>query len=333
MNEQTVDIHEYIEDNPDSVEPLKKILRHENSIDPDSLGEQLREKAPNDVYWGSSDVPVNGTKLYHMWTDGILKKVYDSSNYTDYALKVDREELSKAIKEHESMFEGDTKVIEHDPATDEELEDVFEFIVGYDDVKWLFKKALKNEDSVNIILYGPPGSGKTMFLRAIASLEGGHFINARSTEAGIADDMFEHKPRFLTIDELDDMDSKHQKSLSDFTEDGVIKETKGNSKSRSMEINTKTFASANKPEDVVNQIDDRFTDLHFEAYTLEEFMEICRRLLPKKYGTEPKHAADIAEAVWEIDNHANVRKAEDVANLSDGEDPKKVLGVLDNYSS
>src|SRR3712207_1082565 len=46
----------------------------------------------------------------------------------------------------------------------EDCDNLFENIVGYDDVKKIFNYALNSSLPVHILLVGPPGSAKTLFL-------------------------------------------------------------------------------------------------------------------------------------------------------------------------
>jgi GTPase SAR1 family protein len=323
----------YLTENPKYIEVLEKIVEYErNNQTPQHAYIDDTEK---DSVWEYKDVGVQPQTLYQLETNGFLERMFDSQSTTAYSL-VNREEIASVVDELSSKYDGEGKEVMHDFPDREDLEDmdIFADVVGYEDVKWLMRKALSSDDIVNILLVGPPGSGKTVFLRCIRQLKGASFISGkRTTEAGFTDEMFESEPRFMCIDELDDMDSDDQEALADYTEEGVIVETKGNNKRREMKTNTKTFAAANEDGDILPQIENRFTDLHFDQYSLGQFKKVCERILPRDYGTTEEHARDIAAAIWDIDGFANVRKAEDVAALSDGEDPQKVVGVLDSYSA
>jgi len=44
---------------------------------------------------------------------------------------------------------------------------LFSDISGWEDVKWTLQKVLESEEPIHILLVGPPGLGKTSFLKAI----------------------------------------------------------------------------------------------------------------------------------------------------------------------
>ncbi|GAH36784.1 unnamed protein product, partial [marine sediment metagenome] len=48
-------------------------------------------------------------------------------------------------------------------------DDLFDFILGHDDVKDVFWKSLNSEEPVHILLVGPPSSSKTMFAGELAT--------------------------------------------------------------------------------------------------------------------------------------------------------------------
>jgi len=327
MNEK-----EFIKDNPEYIDHLERLVEfEENNKNPEH---PYIDDEDYDSCWEYKDVGIKPQTLYQLEKEGILERVFDTNSTTSYSIR-DRDSVVNALEEISSKFDGKRERVIHDfPDRDtlDEME-IFSDVVGYEDVKWLMKKALASDEIVNIVLYGPPGSGKTVFLRCIRQLKDSAFISGkRTSESGFTDEMFEEEPRFMCIDELDDMDKDDQKALSDYTEEGVLVETKGNNKRREMKTNTKTFATANEEDNVIDQINNRFTDLHFDQYTLDEFKQVCINILPDDYGTSEENAKEIAKAVWDIDGFANVRKAEDVAALSDGEDPRKVVSVLEDYS-
>jgi Holliday junction DNA helicase RuvB len=122
----------------------------------------------------------------------------------------------------------------------------FEDIIGYEHIKRLFRMALKSESTTNILLVGPPALAKTMFLTSLlVFLKNAYFVDGgNSTKAGMIDYLFENRPRYLLIDEIDKLAPKHQTFLLNLMETGIISETKFR-KTREMTINTSVFATSN----------------------------------------------------------------------------------------
>ena len=105
----------------------------------------------------------------------------------------------------------------------------FSDISGYEDIKWVLQKAIENENPVHILLVGPPGLGKTRFLKAIEEEypDLTYFALASgSTGAGMINHCFENPPRFLLIDEIEDMKQSDQATLLSLLQDGCLVETK-----------------------------------------------------------------------------------------------------------
>jgi len=321
---------EYLKNNPQYLDIVERVIEYEeNNHNPDH---HYVEDGGYDTWWEFNDVGVHPTKIYQLESHGFVDRVFDTNSTTAYVL-TDRAKIKQEIEDMEGNFEAGIQKVEHEFEDEDQLEGVFDDIVGYDDVKWLLRRAMSRQSTVNVLLIGPPGCGKTVFLRAIRRLDGAAFVSGkRASSSGFTDKMFEDTPRYIGIDELDDMDKSAQEALADYTEEGLIVETKGNGKRRELEINTKTFATANDEDGIEPQILDRFTDIHLSEYSKNEFVEVCKNILPRDCGQTENSSEEIAEAVFHMEGHANVRKAEDVAALSDGSDPQKVLEVLENYS-
>jgi len=323
------EIAEYLNEKPKYIDTLQSIVDfEEDQTEEDSYF--IANNEGIDACWEYDDVNVHPTRLHQLNVEGIVEKITDTQSATRYCLS-DREAAKEALDEVADFAEEGTRVELHDfPDSHDELDGAFDDVVGYDRVKWLLKRAITTDDITNVVLFGPPGSAKTVFLMCVSKLEGGKFISGKPTSGpGVLDVMFQETPRFMLIDELDDMDNDTQRVLGQYTETGIVDETKSG-KTRKMKTNTKTFASANHPENVLGAIKDRFLDLHFDAYDKGEFEDVCRHVLPKNEGCTEEEAEKIAKAVWDIEGEGRVRKAIQAARLSRG-DPEKVVSVLDEY--
>src|SRR5215218_9356040 len=108
-------------------------------------------------------------------------------------------------------------------------DNIFNNIYSHDEIKQIILLALKAEQPVHVLLTGKPGCGKTQFLENIKGYykDKAYFtIGAHSTKAGMLDYLFEKRPRFLLIDEIEHMPAKDQAVLLSLMQSQIISETK-----------------------------------------------------------------------------------------------------------
>lgn len=205
------------------------------------------------------------------------------------------------------------------PAHTQTYEDkFFSNIVGYSDVKKLLLKSIVSKEPVNILLTGPPSSCKTIFLLEILdTMEGTYFMDATSiTSAGMIDYLFEHDTKYLLIDEIDKMKAKDQAALLNAMETGIICETKLNGKTRQKRMKLWIFATSNDVDRLSKALRSRFMELHLKEYAYEEFMDIVRKLLRKRYRMDENISEKIAYAVWNVMDSKDLRDAIQIAKLT-----------------
>jgi len=220
-----------------------------------------------------------------------------------------------------SMFKSLLKKISTfgGPAHTQTYEDkFFSNIVGYSDVKKLLLKSIVSKEPVNILLTGPPSSCKTIFLLEILdTMEGTYFMDATSiTSAGMIDYLFEHDTKYLLIDEIDKMKAKDQAALLNAMETGIICETKLNGKTRQKRMKLWIFATSNDVDRLSKALRSRFMELHLKEYAYEEFMDIVRKLLRKRYRMDENISEKIAYAVWNVMDSKDLRDAIQIAKLT-----------------
>jgi len=205
----------------------------------------------------------------------------------------------------------------------------FEEIVGHDDIKRIFVKAILSKRPVHVLLLGQPASAKTMFLTEIMRhYKTSYFVvGSNTTKAGLINQLFEKRPRILLIDELDKMSLTDQTSLLHLMETGIISETKIN-KTRQMELTSWVFATANSCEKIIEPLLSRFVVLEIPEYTFEEFSEIAVTRL-KKENVDKYIAAVIAEKVWNELGSKDIRDVIKVGRLaSSNEEASFVVKML-----
>jgi MoxR-like ATPase len=68
---------------------------------------------------------------------------------------------------------------------------VFDKIVGYDGIKRTFLRSLSSKEPVHILLIGPPGQAKTLFLKCILETFGGKkaffTVGGNASKSGLID--------------------------------------------------------------------------------------------------------------------------------------------------
>jgi Holliday junction DNA helicase RuvB len=192
----------------------------------------------------------------------------------------------------------------------------FEEIVGHDDVKQIFVKAILSKRPVHLLLVGPPGSAKTMFLTEIMRQYNDSYfvVGSNTTKAGLVNQLFERRPKFVLIDELEKMSITDQTSLLHLMETGIISETKIN-KTRQIELASWVFATANSCKKIAEPLLSRFLVLESPEYTFEEFREIAVTRLAKEKVDE-NIAAVIAENVWNELDSRDIRDVIKVGRLA-----------------
>jgi Holliday junction DNA helicase RuvB len=192
---------------------------------------------------------------------------------------------------------------------------LFAEIYGCDDIKKLFRMALESNHNCSILLTGPPASAKTLFLQSLIDLKGSYFVDcSNATKSGIVDYVFEQKPKYLLLDELDKLSRKDQTFLLNLIETGIVSETKYN-KTRKMELKTSVFATNNNIEKIIIPLQSRFLIVNMNAYTYEQFYEIILQLLTSnQYNVDERITMASIEEVWNTTK--NVRDCIKIATMA-----------------
>jgi Holliday junction DNA helicase RuvB len=176
-------------------------------------------------------------------------------------------------------------------------EPLFDSIVGYSDVKRLFQLSLSSEKPVHLLLVGPPASAKTLFMMECMKLERSYFtLGSHSTKSGMLDYLFDKRPRYLIVDEIEHMPMKDQTALLSLMETGILAETKFQ-KTRNTHLKTWVYATSNSTERMLTPLLSRFVVLRFKQYSFGSFQEVCTHILGRE-GITSDIAAAIADAVW-----------------------------------
>jgi len=219
------------------------------------------------------------------------------------------------------MFKNLFKKIAVFGTTEQKLsteEKFFYNVVGYSDIKKLLMKSVASKDPVHILLTGPPSCSKTVFLlEMLEGLDDTYFVDAAGVSgAGMTDHLFSNNTKYLLIDEIDKMKKIDQAVLLNVMETGIVSETKLKGKTRQKKMKLWIFATSNDVEQLSEPLRSRFMELYLEEYTYEEFIEIIRRLLKRRYHLDTDVSEEIGYAVWNRMQSKDVRDAINIAKLT-----------------
>jgi len=193
--------------------------------------------------------------------------------------------------------------------------DLFDSIVGYDDIKKLFQLSFGSQRPIHILLVGPPASAKTLFMLGCMKLDRSYFtLGTHSTKSGMVDYLFEKRPRYLIIDEIEHMSIRDQTALLSLMETGIIAETK-HMKTRNTQLKTLVFATSNQTNHMLTPLLSRFMVLHFKQYKYENFLDISIHMLAQE-GITKDVANEVAAQVWQKMKSKDIRDCIKIAHLA-----------------
>jgi MoxR-like ATPase len=152
---------------------------------------------------------------------------------------------------------------------------------------------------IHLLLSGSPACANTMFLQSLVKSQNSYFVDGRSTtKSGLIDYVFDNRPNYLLIDEIDKMSAKDEGFLLNLRETGTVCETK-HTKTRTAKVKTFVFATSNTIHNVMTPLQSRFFIVKLEPYTYEQFYEVTTRLLTgQKYNVDEEIAKAVVDAIW-----------------------------------
>jgi holliday junction DNA helicase RuvB len=214
-----------------------------------------------------------------------------------------------------------------------ESDNFFNYIIGYDDVKKFLRMSINTEEPIHILLIGPPASAKTMFIKSMMiKLNSSYFTDGgNSTKAGMLEYIFDNKPKYLLIDEIDKMSTKDQTFLLNLMETGIVSETK-HAKTRTEVLKTWVIASSNNISDIIPALKSRFFIIELEPYSYEQFCQITMRLLIKQHKVEEEIAKATAHMVWNKMRSRNIRDCVRIGRMAKSvQDVDFIIDTLRRY--
>jgi hypothetical protein len=204
-------------------------------------------------------------------------------------------------------------------------------IFGYDDAKLRIAQAIESGNRVHWLLEGPPAGGKTLFLEAIRNAIPQSYLafGSRTSGAGLSEVLFESRPPFLLLDEVEKMDKDASLVLLGILESGELIETKSK-QSRGVVLDTRVIGACNSSAKFKPEFLSRFRHLTFPEYTRDEFLTVAVKYLTtsEKAPDEiaqflalqvyEKHLGDIraVRSLWLLMNQSTIQEAEAVIEFT-----------------
>ncbi len=209
-------------------------------------------------------------------------------------------------------------------------EDMFSAVVGYDRVKKIIMMALRSRKPTHVLLVGPPGIGKSLFLDSVRNymekrnvcVKHVEAVRGLTTSVGIADLLLEidrDTPCILLIDELDKLSGDDLfvllRIMEPRFEDGageliITKHGKRIYEKRKIWV----LAAANDITKIPDMLRDRFMVIRFRGLTKDEFLKVVPQVLVVNEGVNPDLAKYIAERVSQVT--LDIREAIRIARMA-----------------
>jgi MoxR-like ATPase len=194
---------------------------------------------------------------------------------------------------------------------------MFDKIIGYERIKCTLIRSLNSDEPVHVLLVGPPGQAKTLFLKCILETFGEKktffTVGGNVSKSGIIGVLFEMQPKYLLIDEIEYLRPEYQTVLLTLMETGILSQTMY-SKVRHIHLKTWIFATSNGTKKLSGPLLSRFRVMHLNDYSFSQFYEISvKKLLAE--GLDKKAADEIAISVWEQLPNPNIRNCVQICRL------------------
>ena len=194
---------------------------------------------------------------------------------------------------------------------------IFDNIIGYEGIKRTFLRSLNSGEPVHILLIGPPGQAKTLFLKCILETFGEKkaffIVGGNASKSGLIDVLFDLGPKYLLIDEIEHLKPEYQTTLLSLMETGILSQTI-HSKVRHTRLKIWVFATSNDTKKLSEPLLSRFRIMYLSEYEFPQFYEIAVKKLSAE-GLDKKAADEIAISVWEQQSNPNIRNCVQIGRL------------------
>ena len=242
------------------------------------------------IGWSWRHVRVWPATLSRLFKDGYLENVFRSNSYTGYRLSELGRKIVTGAQAEETVKTPQNQKLSL-PG------DLFEDIIGHDEVKELLRASLLAEKPVHVLLAGPPALAKTLFLWDIERACGERaiwLVGSATSKAGLWDVVAERQPQIILIDELDKMSAADTAALLSMMEGGRLVRAKVG---RELDLqNTLWVIAATNRVDVLSpELRSRFAIRRLNPYSRDEYLTVVRGVLVRRENTSPELAEEIAK--------------------------------------
>ena len=259
------------------------------------------------IGWSWRHVRIWPATLNRLFKDGYLENVFRSNSHTGYRLS----ELGRAAIAGKAADDVHPVGGKFTPPPD-----IFEDIIGHDEIKELLKACLSAEKPVHVLLAGPPALAKTLFLWDIERACGEKavwLVGSATSKAGLWDLVAERQPQIILVDELDKMNAADTAALLSMMEGGrLVRAKKG--RELDLEATIRVVAASNRLEMLSPELRSRFAVRRLNPYSREDYLTVVKGVLVRRENTTPELAEEIARRLDGLTQ--DVRDAVRVARLA-----------------
>jgi MoxR-like ATPase len=208
----------------------------------------------------------------------------------------------------------------------------FDSVIGYEGIKRTFIRSLNSEEPVHILLVGPPGQAKTLFLKCILETFGEKkaffTVGGNASKSGLIDVLFDMQPKYLLLDEIEHLKPEYQTALLSLMETGILTQTM-HKRIRQAHLKTWVFATSNGTRKLSEPLLSRV--MYLNEYEFSQFYEIAvKKLLTE--GLDKKAVHEIAISMWEQLPNPNIRNCVQIGRLVKNE-PDIKMAIADEIQN
>ncbi len=299
------------------------------------LGQALEIEAEHgeEPYWNGwrwQEVRAQPGVLQQALLADLIRVGFQSRSQTCYLVQ-DPSRMGEALAAY-SRAPASPAPAADDTANPRLPEGAFDVIVGHDDLKELVRRSLSSPRPVHVLLAGPPGTAKTLFLADVAQVPGARYaLGGATSRAGLLDYLLAQPGcRVLVYDELDKASATDQAALLSIMESGLVSRLK-HGKAESERRQIWVVAGANRIDHMPQELLSRFAISEIAPYSAREFERVVEGVLTQREQVDPEVAREIARRLSGFTH--DVRTAVRAARLCQGDrrqipETLKLLGIF-----